>query len=112
MAMRRDVLASVEGFDERFRWYRTADIELSFRIKDRGLRTEVVPLPVVKHEHRMWFETDPATLFCIASGEISTREALKTKALNVTGDRTGAEHFLSFFSFDEPRHSPRDLEHV
>ena len=60
MAMRRDVLASVEGFDERFRWYRTADIELSFRVKDRGLRTEVVPVPVVKHEHRMWFETDPA----------------------------------------------------
>jgi DNA-binding HxlR family transcriptional regulator len=57
-------------------------------------------------------ETDPATLFCIASGEISTREALKTKALKVTGDRVGAEHFLSFFSFDEPRHSPRNLEHV
>ena len=60
MAMRRDVLTDVGGFDERFRWYRTADIELSFRVKDRGLRTEVVPLPVVKHEHRMWFETDPA----------------------------------------------------
>jgi GT2 family glycosyltransferase len=60
MAMRRDVLASVEGFDERFRWYRTADIELSFRVKDLGLRTEVVPAPVVKHEHRMWFETPPA----------------------------------------------------
>ena len=60
MAMRRDVLTDVGGFDERFRWYRTADIELSFRVKDRGLRTDVVPLPVVKHEHRMWFETDPA----------------------------------------------------
>jgi GT2 family glycosyltransferase len=60
MAMRRDVLTDVGGFDERFRWYRTADIELSFRVKDRGLRTEVVQLPVVKHEHRMWFETDPA----------------------------------------------------
>ncbi len=60
MAMRREVVAEVGGFDERFRWYRTADIELSFRVKDRGLRTEVVPLPVVKHEHRMWFETDPA----------------------------------------------------
>jgi DNA-binding HxlR family transcriptional regulator len=57
-------------------------------------------------------ETDPATLFRIASGEISTRKALKTKAINVTGDRADAEHFLSFFSFDEPRHSPRDLEHV
>ena len=60
MAMRRDVVASVEGFDEKFRWYRTADIELSFRIKDRGLRTDVVPVPVIKHAHRMWFETDPA----------------------------------------------------
>lgn len=59
LAMRRDVLADVGGVDEKFRWYRTADIELSFRVKDRGLRTEVVPLPVVKHEHRMWFETDP-----------------------------------------------------
>ena len=60
MALRREVVAEVEGFDERFRWYRTADIELSFRVKDRGLRTDVVPLPVIKHEHRMWFETEPA----------------------------------------------------
>jgi hypothetical protein len=30
----------------------------------------------------------------------------------VTGDRTDAEHFLSLFSFDEPRHSSRTLEHV
>ena len=60
MAMRREVVAAVEGFDEKFRWYRTADIELSFRVKDRGLRTDVVPLPVIKHEHRMWFETEPA----------------------------------------------------
>ena len=60
MAMRRDVLVDVEGVDERFRWYRTADVELSFRVKDRGLRTEVVPVPVIRHEHRMWFETEPA----------------------------------------------------
>ena len=59
LAMRRDVLAEVGGVDERFRWYRTADIDLSFRVKDRGLRAEVVPVPVIKHEHRMWFETDP-----------------------------------------------------
>lgn len=60
MALRRDVLVDVGGVDERFRWYRTADIELSFRVKDRGLRTEVVPVPVIRHEHRMWFETAPA----------------------------------------------------
>jgi GT2 family glycosyltransferase len=60
IGLRRDVLADVGGVDEGFRWYRTADIELSFRVKDRGLRTDVVPVPVVRHEHRMWFETDPA----------------------------------------------------
>ena len=60
IAMRRDLLVDSLAFDEGFRWYRMADIELSLRVKDRGLRTEVVPLPVVKHEHRMWFETEPA----------------------------------------------------
>ncbi len=61
MAMRRELLTRVGLFDEKFTWYRTADIELSFRVKDRGLRTVEVPVPVTKHEHRMWFETDPAT---------------------------------------------------
>jgi hypothetical protein len=60
MAFRRDVLREVGGFDEKFRWYRTADIEWSFRVKDAGYRCEVVPVPVRKHEHRMWFETPPA----------------------------------------------------
>ncbi|MBI3648894.1 MAG: glycosyltransferase, partial [Actinobacteria bacterium] len=59
MALRRDVLATAGLFDERFRWYRTADIEYSFRVKDRGLRAVVVPVPVDKHEHRMWFNTSP-----------------------------------------------------
>jgi DNA-binding HxlR family transcriptional regulator len=59
-------------------------------------------------------ETDPSTLFCIASDQISTSDAIKSKALKVNGDRKDAERFLSFFSFDEPR-SParsRQLEHV
>jgi cysteinyl-tRNA synthetase len=60
MAFRRQTLIEVGGFDEKFRWYRTADIEWSFRVKDAGLRCEVVELPVTKHEHRMWFGTDPA----------------------------------------------------
>ena len=54
MAFRREVLAAVGGFDEKFRWYRTADIEWSFRVKDAGLRCAVVPVPVTKHEHRAW----------------------------------------------------------
>lgn len=60
MAMRREVLTSAGLFDEKFRWYRTADIEFSFRVKDRGLRTVVVSVPVTRHAHRMWFETEPA----------------------------------------------------
>jgi cysteinyl-tRNA synthetase len=61
MAVRREILTSAGMFDEKFKWYRTADIEYSFRVKDRGLRAVVVPTPVIKHQHRMWFETDPAT---------------------------------------------------
>jgi hypothetical protein len=61
MASRRETLGDVGLFDEKFKWYRTADIEWSFRVKDHGLRAVVVPVPVMKHEHRMWFETDPAT---------------------------------------------------
>jgi DNA-binding HxlR family transcriptional regulator len=58
-------------------------------------------------------ETDPVTLFSIAAGQLSTNEAIRTKALKVKGDRRDAERFLSFFSFDEPRSRPsRQLEHV
>ncbi len=59
MAFRRDVLRDAGLFDEKFRWYRTADIECSFRVRDMDLRAIVVDVPVDKHEHRMWFETDP-----------------------------------------------------
>jgi cysteinyl-tRNA synthetase len=60
MAFRREILSSAGLFDEKFRWYRTADIDFSFRIKDLGLRAVVVPVPVQRHEHRMWFQTPPA----------------------------------------------------
>jgi hypothetical protein len=59
MAFRRETLLEAGPFDEKFRWYRTADIEWSFRVKDHGRRCVVVPAPAVKHEHRMWFETPP-----------------------------------------------------
>jgi hypothetical protein len=60
MAFRRDVLRDSGLFDPKFRWYRTADIELSFRLKDAGFRARVIDLPVVKHVHRMWAETPPS----------------------------------------------------
>ncbi|MDP9342608.1 MAG: glycosyltransferase [Actinomycetota bacterium] len=57
VAARREALVEAGGFDERFRFYRAADIELSFRVKDRGLRCVVVPVPLARHEHRMWANT-------------------------------------------------------
>jgi DNA-binding HxlR family transcriptional regulator len=56
-------------------------------------------------------ETDPSTLFCIAAGQMSAADAIKTKALKVTGSRKDAERFFALFSFDEPRAS-RPVEHV
>ena len=56
-------------------------------------------------------ETDPATLFCLASGQVTITEAIKSSAVRVTGDRPAAERFLSFFSFDDPK-PLRELEHV
>jgi cysteinyl-tRNA synthetase len=61
MAFRTADAKAVEGFDPKFRFYRIADIEFSFRLRDAaGGRAVVVPgLPVVKHEHRLWEATDP-----------------------------------------------------
>jgi cysteinyl-tRNA synthetase len=57
MAFRREVLQGAGFFDEKFKFYRTADIEFSFRVKDQGLKAVVVPLPLARHEHRMWANT-------------------------------------------------------
>ncbi|HXM70726.1 MAG TPA: glycosyltransferase [Thermoanaerobaculia bacterium] len=60
MAFRRTDAQALEGFDPRFQFYRIADIEFSFRLRDRGGRAVVVPdLPLEKHEHRLWEATDP-----------------------------------------------------
>jgi GT2 family glycosyltransferase len=53
LALRRAALRDVNGFDHRFRFYRNADLDLSFAVRDRGwraVRTE--PLPLEQHEHR------------------------------------------------------------
>ena len=60
MAFRRSDAEAVQGFDPKFRFYRIADIEFSFRLRDRGGRAlAVAGLPVTKHEHRLWDATDP-----------------------------------------------------
>lgn len=61
MAFRRADALARGGFDPRFRFYRMADVEFSFRLRDRGGRALVVPdLPLERHEHRLWESTEPA----------------------------------------------------
>ena len=60
MAFRRDVAVKAGLFDEGFRFYRAADLEMSFRIRDMGLRAVRVPLPIERHLHRMWTSTPEA----------------------------------------------------
>jgi cysteinyl-tRNA synthetase len=57
LAFRRELVERGLRFDEKFKFYRTADIELSFQVKAMGLRATVTPVPVRKHEHRMWANT-------------------------------------------------------
>jgi cysteinyl-tRNA synthetase len=62
MAFRRADAEAAGGFDEKFRFYRMADVEFSFRLRARGGRAVVVSgLPVLRHEHRVWDSTEPAT---------------------------------------------------
>jgi GT2 family glycosyltransferase len=60
MAFRRRDALDAGGFDRKFRFYRLADFDLSFRLRDRtGGRAVVVPnLPVQRHEHRLWEALD------------------------------------------------------
>jgi hypothetical protein len=57
LAFRRELLEGGLRFDEKFNFYRTADIELSFQVKAMGLRATVTPISVRRHEHRMWANT-------------------------------------------------------
>lgn len=53
LAVRRAALRAVGGFDRRFRFYRNADLDFSFAVRDAGWRAvRTGPLPVGRHEHR------------------------------------------------------------
>ena len=55
LAVRRVALRAVGGFDRRFRFYRNADLDLSFAIRDAGwMAVRTNPLPLRLHEHRGW----------------------------------------------------------
>lgn len=58
MALPRANLVRTGLFDPKFKFYRNADVDFSFRVRDAGLRTVVDPtLPLVRHEHRLWENT-------------------------------------------------------
>jgi glycosyltransferase involved in cell wall biosynthesis len=61
LAVRREALRAVGGFDRRFRFYRNADLDFSFAVRDGGWRAvRTDPLPFVRHEHRGWAELPDA----------------------------------------------------
>jgi hypothetical protein len=60
LAFRRDLLVSGRAFDPRYRFFRAADVELSFRVREMGLRIVRVDLPVRRLPNRAWESTPPA----------------------------------------------------
>ncbi len=56
LAFRRRQAREAGGFDRRYAFYRLADFELSFRLRDRtgGQALVLAGLPVRKHQHRLW----------------------------------------------------------
>ncbi len=60
LAFRREQALECGGFDAKFRFYRIADFDFSFRMRERyGTATIVPGLPLVKHEHRLWEALEP-----------------------------------------------------
>lgn len=55
LAVRREALRAIGGgFDPHFRFYRNADLDFSFAVRDAGWRAVAVDLPLERHEHRGW----------------------------------------------------------
>ncbi len=61
VAFRRADALAAGGLDPKFRFYRIADIDLSFRLRDHGGKARVIGgLPLERHEHRIWEGTPEA----------------------------------------------------
>jgi cysteinyl-tRNA synthetase len=55
LAARRDTLLEIDGFDERYRFYRNLDIAVSFAVRGLGLRAFALGQEhATRHAHRAW----------------------------------------------------------
>ncbi len=55
LAIGREALRATGGLDGHYRFYRHADLDLSFAVRDAGWRAvRIASLPVVRHAHRGW----------------------------------------------------------
>ncbi|HET9878670.1 MAG TPA: glycosyltransferase [Candidatus Limnocylindria bacterium] len=62
-AVRREALREAGLFDHRYRWYRHADLDLSFAIRGAGWRAvRTAALPFTRHEHRGYAAFDEPEL--------------------------------------------------
>jgi DNA-binding HxlR family transcriptional regulator len=91
------------------------DTVFALRVDDEAVTArfeddELIVEPGTADDADVVVETDPSTLFCIASGQTPIADAIKEQAVRITGNRKEAERFLSLFSFDEPK--SRAVEHV
>jgi hypothetical protein len=59
MAFRRGLLERDLAFNPRYRFYRWADVDLSFRVLELGLRVVRVEVPVRRHANRRWDSLPP-----------------------------------------------------
>jgi cysteinyl-tRNA synthetase len=61
LAVRRETLRTAGQFDQKFRWYRNADLDFSFQARAAGWRAvRTGPLPLTRHEHRGYAALDEA----------------------------------------------------
>jgi cysteinyl-tRNA synthetase len=90
LATRRELLT--EGLiHEKFRWYRHADIDLSFQLRSMDTEARVVAIPAEKHTHRGWAAFD------------ETERAKRSKRnWNIFFDRWKHQHDLLLSHRDEP----------
>lgn len=98
LAVRRETLRTAGPFDQKFRWYRNADLDFSFQVRDAGWRAVRTPaLPFARHEHRGYTAFDE-----VERTRLSKRNFYRF--LRRWGDRR--DLLLDSAPVDEPHHHP------